>query len=93
MFCNQSDIAATLLSLLGMPHDDFHFSRNILSADYKAPFAYYAFNKGMALIDSTGYTVFDLTTDKIVEQSSPNATRERRAKAVLQTSYHDLSLR
>ena len=62
----QSDIAATLLGQLGIDHTDFLFSRNVLSASYTYPFAYYTFNNGFCFIDSTGTTLYDADADKCV---------------------------
>ena len=37
--CNQTDLAATLLAQLRLPHDQFRWSRDVLSASYRYPFA------------------------------------------------------
>lgn len=63
---NQSDLPATLLAQMGLPYGDFPFSRNILGTAYRYPFAYYAFNNGMAFRDSTGCTVFDNEAQSVI---------------------------
>ena len=85
---NQSDLAATLLSQMGLPHRQFPWSRNVLSKDYTYPFAYSSYPGGILFADSTGVSVFDITANEpITEQPSPSPERLRRAKAILQTSY------
>ncbi len=88
---NQSDLAATLLSQMGIRHDDFPWSRNVLSATYTYPFAYCTYPSGIMLRDSTGVTVYDTSVRKPTTQR-PAASEERtkRAKAILQTSYKEL---
>lgn len=55
---NQTDLAATLLNQLGIDHDTFTFSRNILSPDYPE-YAFYTYSNGFGFIDSTGISVYD----------------------------------
>lgn len=88
---NQSDFAATLLAQMGLPHDDFFWSRNVLSENYTYPFAYSTFPSGIMFKDSTGVTVYDITSKKpIVEQPESSEDRLNKAKAILQTSYDKL---
>ncbi len=88
---NQSDMAATLLAQMGLPHDDFPWSRNVLSPHYSHPFAYSTFPGGILFADSTGVSVFDIQGRKpISETPSPNPQRINRAKAILQSSYDRL---
>lgn len=89
--CTQNDLAATLLSLLGLPHSDYHFSHNVLSPAYVHPFAVHTYSNGITYIDSSGATVFDLTTMKpLTESPSPSPLRINRAKAYLQMAMRDL---
>lgn len=89
---NQSDMAATLLAQMDLPHDDFPWSRNVLSPHYTYPFAYSNFPGGILFADSTGVSVFDITGDKhIREIPSPSPLRTNRAKAILQSSYDRLN--
>ena len=37
LVCNQTDLAATLLGQLGLNHDDYNFSRDVLSTTYLHP--------------------------------------------------------
>ena len=89
--CNQTDLSATLLAQLGLPHDDFLWSRNVLSPDYRYPIAVHNFNNGFTVIDSTGYMVYDLNIERIVASSSKDSLRlEQVGKAVLQATTKDL---
>ena len=93
--CNQSDLVATILAQMSLPIDDFEFSRNVLSPSYTAPFAYHTFNNGMILIDSTGYTLYDLDANGIrIERPADELHRRAyKAKAILQTTYDNYSKR
>ena len=88
---NQSDLAATLLSQMGISHTDFPWSRNVLSRNYRYPFAYSSFPSGILFADSTGVSVFDITSRKpITEQPTPSPDRIHKAKTILQMSYDRL---
>lgn len=88
---NQSDLAATLLSQMGISHTDFPWSRNVLSRNYRYPFAYSSFPSGILFADSTGVSVFDITSRKpITEQPAPSPDRIHKAKTILQMSYDRL---
>lgn len=62
--CNQTDLAATLLGQMGISHDEFAFSRDVLSSSYTAPFAVNMFSGGMMVTDSTGFIVYDMNADR-----------------------------
>lgn len=88
--CNQTDVAATLLAQLQLPGNEFKFSRNIFSPQYTYPFAYHCYNNGISLMDSTGYTVYDLTGNMETTTPTPESeSRIKRAKAILQSTYND----
>ena len=97
---NQSDMAATLLGQLRLSHADYTFSRDVLSRDYKYPFAFFTFKEGFGLADSTGCTVYGIAGDRVVEDRSSahadNAQTRRRtdlAKAIMQSFYDDIGRR
>ena len=98
---NQSDMAATLLGQLGIPHADYAFSRDVFSTAYKYPFAFFTFKEGFGFADSTGHTVYDIVGDKVSEDSArsgrPDAAATARrlelGKAILQSFYDDLGRR
>lgn len=86
--CNQSDLVATLLGQMGITHEAFTFSRDVLSANYQKPFAMHCYNNGFSIVDSTSFTVFDLTSEKTIAGS--NAKAVALGKAILQTTSKDL---
>ena len=99
---NQSDMAATLFGALGFDHSAYQFSRDVLSRHYTYPYAFFTFKEGIGFADSTGYSVYDIISDRQWEdQSTPDVkdkktattTRIRKAKALLQTYYDDFGNR
>lgn len=100
--CNQTDLPATLLGQLGISHDEYPFSRDVLSQTYTQPCAQHAWAEGFSFIDDTGYTVIDLhtlqpLTDVNTSRDGTNTEkverkllRAKKAKAFLQTAYKDL---
>lgn len=92
--CNQTDLPATLLGQLGLEHGKFTFSRDVLSKDYVYPFAMHTFDNGFAFVDSTGYTVQDFNSGKILtDLPTPSKRRYSLGHAILQTTIHDFKER
>ncbi len=90
--CNQTDLPATLLGQLGINHDEFIFSRDVLSKTYTYPCALHTFSRGVTFIDSTGITIEDLNSNKtIVDTPSPNPDRLRYAHTLLQVAMNELA--
>ena len=89
--CNQTDLVATLLAQMQLPHEQFPWSRDVLSKSYQYPFAVHNFNNGYSLIDSTGYMVYDLDARQMIANKSTDSQRlERMGKAILQATTNDL---
>ena len=87
--CNQTDLPATLLGQLGISHDDYTYSRDVLSRSYTHPLAIHTYNNGFSLVDSTGFTVFDLNSMQTVKgRGNVNL-----GKAILQSASKDLTSR
>jgi len=85
--CNQSDLAATLLSQLRLPHDDFTYSRDVASAGYRYPVAFHNYTSGFSVVDSTGFVHYDLDADRLTVATSRQSDRlVKLGKAVLQES-------
>ena len=63
---SQTDIPAMILGQLRLPHDDFQFSRDIMSKNYSYPFSFSTFVNGFTFRDSTGVTVYDNVLRKAV---------------------------
>ena len=86
-FCNQTDLPATLLGQMGLPHDDYLFSRDVMSRNYTYPFAVHTYNNGITMKDSTGFAVYDLNVNRIIVDKSTDSQRLiRRGMAILQTA-------
>lgn len=89
--CNQTDICATLLGQLSLPHDDFRFSRDVLSKSYLHPTAVHNYNNAQLLIDSTGYILYDFDASRFtVSKSTDQEQLLRLNKAILQVTTDDL---
>lgn len=86
---NQSDMAATLLSQLGISHRQFPWSRNVLSPAYTQPFAYSTYPSGIMMMDPTGTSIYDTNADRtiVAQPAASSEQRVKRAKALLQHSY------
>ena len=86
-FCSQSDLAATLLGQMDIPHSEYPWSRDVLSVDYRRPFAQHNWPDGFSIMDSTGYHVFDLNAHRVIKGADGSAIQT--GKAILQaTSRH-----
>lgn len=94
IYANQTDLAATLLSQLNLPHDQFTFSRDILDAGY-TKYSFYTFSNGFGFIDSTGVSVYDNESNRPLQEepSTDSQTRLDKGKVLLQTLYDDLGKR
>lgn len=93
LICNQSDLAATLLGQLGLPHNDFAFSRDVMSQSYTRPSAVHTWSEGIYYLDPTGISVVNLLTKPASifrESPQPSQHRVNAAKAFLQTCYDNL---
>ena len=89
--CNQTDLPATLLGQLGITHDEYPFSRDVMSRSYSYPFAVHTYNNGITMKDSTGFAVFDLNANRIiVDKSSDSNLLMKKGKAILQTAAKEL---
>ena len=85
---SQIDMSATILAILGLPHDEFTYSKDLLDED--APhFAFFTFPDAMGLIDSTGYAIIDNTQKTVAASSADKSVDERtkKSKAYLQKLY------
>lgn len=88
---SQTDIPATLLAQMGLPHSDFNFSRDVMSTAYTNPSAFSTYSNGYVYRDSTGYTDYDNNANRVM--AGANKQRERAGKVILQTLYQDMSKR
>ena len=92
--CNQTDLPATLLGQLGITHDEYTFSRDVLSATYKHPFAIHTYDDGYTIIDSASFVNYDFISNRVVSTYGKDSDKLiLRAKAILQAASKDLSER
>ena len=86
---SQTDLAATLLGQMGMPHDEFIFSRDIMADTYTYPFAMHVYSNGFYVSDSRGDTEFDNITAQAVKGG--DHLREEIGKATTQKVHSYLA--
>ena len=91
---NQTDLAATLLRLIGLSTEDFRFSRDLMDPQTPQQ-AFYTFQNGFGWIDESGVSVFDNEGNRpLIEEPHAGSTqRLTKGKALLQTLYDDLGRR
>lgn len=92
---NQSDLPATLLAQLDLPHDDFPWSRDVLSHAYNRPFTYSTFNDGFAItVNNSQFTTvfFDNKAQRATTYGDSHLqdSLTHLGKAILQRSYDHL---
>lgn len=92
-FASQQDIAATVLSMLGINHSKMKFSKDIM--DKNIPhFAYFMMNDGFGITDSRGSMVYDCKRGKVVQQIGLSANHYLPyAQAYIQTIFNDIASR
>lgn len=90
---SQIDIAATLLGQLGLPHDEFTFSKNMLNPS-SPHFAYFTFPNLFGMVTPDNAVVFDCDANAVVSDDGahPGENLEK-GKAFLQKLYDDLAKR
>ena len=92
--CNQTDLPATLLGQLGLNHDAYTFSRDVLSSTYTKPFAIHTCTEGFSMYDSVSFVNYDMISDRVVVEEGPkNPELLQRARAILQAASKDLNER
>ena len=92
--CNQTDLPATLLGQLGISHDDFSFSRDVLSSTYTRTFATHTFDDGFSMVDSTSFVCYDFVSNKVIaEEGRKNEQLLTLGKAILQAASKDFNNR
>ena len=89
-FVNQTDIAKTLFSAMGIECSDFVYSRDVFNP-YTQNYAFFVYTDGFGFMDSTGVTVWDNTSGKTL--LGEDKTREMKGKVLLQMLYKDIANR
>ncbi|HEY4651735.1 MAG TPA: sulfatase-like hydrolase/transferase, partial [Pontibacter sp.] len=86
---SQTDIAATLLSQLNLPHQQYVWSRNLLAPTTK-PFAFYVFQDGFGYLTPAGEVTFDNASKKVITRDEAVTDQQlETGKAYLQYSFAD----
>lgn len=88
---SQQDIAATLLGQLHMKHDDFLFSKNMLS-DATPKFAFFTVPDAFGVVSEENSLIFDNKAKKAVyNKGTKLGYNIKRGQAYLQKLYDDIS--
>lgn len=87
----QTDIPATLLGILGIEHNEFLFSKDILDA--KAPhFAFFTFPDAMGMVTEENTVIYDNALNKAVfDEGSKKGLNKKRVQAYLQKLYDKIA--
>ena len=92
--CNQTDLPATLLGQLGINHDEFSFSRDVLSSSYKIPIATHTYDDGFSMVDSANFVCYDFVSNKVIAEKGQESERLLKyGKAILQAASKDFQKR
>ena len=92
--CNQTDLPATLLGQLGISHNEYTFSRDVLSATYTKPFAIHTYDDGYSMVDSTSFVCYDFISNRVIAEEGQNTSQLLlHGKAILQAASNDLKKR
>lgn len=92
VYGSQTDLAATLLAQLGIAHDDFRFSKNLLALPNNG-FAFFDYSDGFGLINDSIHTVYDNTAHRFLKYQMPANADSIGAQAYLQTISEDYKKR
>ena len=88
---SQQDIAATLLGQLHLKHDDFLFSKNMLS-DATPKFAFFTVPDAFGVVSEENSLIFDNKAKKAVyNKGTKRGYNIKRGQAYLQKLYDDIS--
>lgn len=85
----QNDMVATILSQIGIPHnEEFPWSRNVFSRNYTYPFAYCNYPAGALFVDGSGKTMMDVQSGYIMaDEPEPSEERLKHLQVMLQKTY------
>jgi phosphoglycerol transferase MdoB-like AlkP superfamily enzyme len=87
----QTDIPATLLGILGVEHNEFLFSKDILDAN--APhFAFFTFPDAMGMVTEENTVIYDNALNKAVfDEGSKKGLNKKKVQAYLQKLYDKIA--
>ncbi len=87
---SQQDIAATLLGQLGIAHDEFKFSKNMMS-DATPKFAFFTNNDKFGMVNEDNSLIYDNKARRIVYNKGKKDQNLKPGMAYLQKLYDDLA--
>ena len=92
-YASQCDLAATLLSQMGIDHSNFVFSKDIFDAT--APhYGYWSFNNGFGIINEQGNVVYNCTGNQTTSSATTaEAELALMGKALTQSIHKDICTR
>lgn len=85
---SQTDIAYSLLRQMGLPAQDFKWSKNLLEPE-AAQFAFYVFNNGFGFITPAGAVSYDNVSKKVIHSEKKGREQLESGKAYMQLSFED----
>ena len=90
---SQIDIAATLLSQMGIDHGDFVYSKDMMCP--RAPhFAFFTMPDGVGMATTDNRLIYDnITSCVVVDEGTEKGANLRKAQAYLQKVYDDIAAR
>lgn len=92
-YASQIDIAATLLSQLGLPHNDFTFSKNIFNPT-SPHFGYFTEPTLFGMVTAENQLVYNLDANTVqIDEGTEKGANLEKGKAFLQKLYDDLAKR
>ncbi|MCK9159967.1 MAG: sulfatase-like hydrolase/transferase [Bacteroidaceae bacterium] len=90
-YASQIDIAATLLWQLGLPHNEYKFSKNILNPA-SPHFGYFTVPNSFGMITPENNVAFDCESNKILmDEGTKKSANLKKGKAFLQELYLDIA--
>ena len=87
---SQNDIAATLLGQLGVKHQDFLFSKNMMS-DATPKFAFFDVPDAFGMVSEDNSIIYDNKAQKVVYDQGKKGHNLKRGQAYLQKLYDDIA--
>ena len=92
-YASQIDIAATLLSQLGLPHEEFTFSKDIMNPA-SPHFGYFTRPTYFGMITPENQLVYNLDANAVqMDEGTEKGANLEKGKAFLQKLYDDLAKR
>ena len=92
-YASQIDIAATLLSQLGLPHDEFTFSKDIMNPA-SPHFGYFTRPNFFGMVTPENQLVYNLEANTVqLDEGTEKGANLEKGKAFLQKLYDDLAKR